>query len=177
MGTLEIFKIDLKGMAAEETAYEFTLDSDYFNKIGATEVKDGHLNATLLVRKTAGEFELDFHIEGGAVVVCDLCLDDVTLPVSTDKTVVVKMGDTFEDDDEVVIVPADEGVIDVAWLLYEMVVLSLPTRHVHEEGGCNPVMMEKLQSMTPSAADASGQDGDSVDPRWSKLEKLKSTIK
>lgn len=172
MGSLERFKIDLKGQTEENSFYEFGLDNDYFDAIGATEVKGGMLHATLDVHKTAGVYELKFHIEGEATVVCDLCLDDLQQPVITDSTIIARFGDRYADEDEVVTVPADEGILDVSWLIYEIIALAIPTRHVHAEGECNAEMLERIGEM--STQEPENSEGD---PRWKELEKLKSTIK
>ena len=175
MGNLERFKIDLKGLKSVETSFDFGLDNDYFQAIGATEVKGGNLNTSLVVRKTAGVFELLFHTEGTATVTCDVCLDDMSQPVETDNRVVVRFGDEYMENGDDVVVSAEEGIIDVSWLIYEFIVLAIPTKHVHEEGECNPAMLEKLEQLSSSQATDDAEAP--IDPRWSELEKLKSTIK
>ena len=172
MGSLERFKIDLKGQTEEKASYEFGLDNDYFDAIEATEVKRGMLHATLEVHKLAGVYELNFHVEGEATVACDLCLDDLQQHVCTDNTIVARLGDLYADEDEVIVVPAEDGILDVSWLIYEMIVLAIPTRHVHAEGECNAEMLERLGKMS-----AREPDNVESDPRWKELEKLKSTIK
>ena len=173
MGNLERFKIDLKGLIDELTTFDFRLEDDYFETLGATEVKGGSLDTTLEVKKTAGVYDLRFDIVGDVVVTCDICLDDLSLPVDTSSRIEVRLGDSYDDEGEMMVVPADEGIVDVAWLIYEQIVLALPTRHVHEEGGCNPDMLSRIEQMAPQT----GGEESAVDPRWSELEKLKSTIK
>lgn len=172
MGNLERFKIDLKSLTDRETAFQFSLDNAYFETLGSTDVKGGDINADLAVRKTAGVYELHFHIQGSAVVACDVCLDDMMQPIDTQGTIVARLGDTYDDSGEQIVVPAEEGILDVSWLLYEQVILAIPTRHVHAEGLCNPEMLERIGQMSVSA-----DDEPSSDPRWSELEKLRSIIK
>lgn len=172
MGSLERFKIELKGQTEENASYEFMLDNDYFDAIEATEVKGGMLHATLDVHKTAGVYELNFHIEGETTVVCDVCLDDLQQPVCTDSTIIARLGERYSDEEEVITVPEEEGILDVSWLLYEMIALAIPTRHVHAEGECNAEMLTRIDEMT-----ARMPEEDETDPRWKELEKLKSTIK
>jgi len=173
MGNLEIFKIDLKGLKGDEVTCEYSLDDDYFEAIGATQVNGGSFHTTLKVKKTAGAFELLFHSSGTAIVSCDKCLENMDLPIETTNRVVVRLGEEYSDDDDMITVPDDEGIIDVAWLIYEFIALSIPSRHVHEEGLCNPEMVSKLESLSAQKATSI----DAVDPRWSVLENLKSTIK
>ena len=173
MGNLDTFKIDLKGLSTENACFEFSLDKAYFDAIGSEDLKGGDLHTTLQVRKVAGNFELSFHTEGVVTVACDLCLDDMSLPIATDNKLVARLGDEFDDSDEYIVIPADEGILDVAWLIYEFVALALPMRHVHEEGQCNPDMIRRIEQLVVDSSD----DDEAVDPRWNELKKLKSTIK
>ena len=173
MGSIERFKIDLRGLKSEVQAFEFSLDDDFFKNLDTIDVRGGKLTANLEVRKTGGDYLLNFHAEGQATVGCDLCLDDMSLPVTADYKVAVKMGDTYLEDGDLITVPADEGCIDVAWLIYEMIALAIPTRHVHEPGECNQEMMERIKQLTVKE----GDEATTSDPRWNELEKLKSTIK
>ena len=98
---------------------------------------------------------------------------DMSLPIATDNKLVARLGDEFDDSDEYIVIPADEGILDVAWLIYEFVALAVPMRHVHEEGQCNPDMIRRIEQLVVDSSD----DDEAVDPRWKELEKLKSTIK
>lgn len=173
MGKLDTFKIDLKGLNTENACFEFRLDNAYFDAIGSEDLKGGDLHTTLQVRKVAGNFELSFHTEGVVTVTCDLCLDDMSVPIVTDNKMVARLGYEFDDNDEFIVIPADEGILDVAWLVYEFIVLAVPMRHVHEEGQCNPDMIRRIGQLVVDNSD----DEEAVDPRWNELRKLKSTIK
>ena len=172
MGSVERFKIDLKSQKEENVSYEFRLDKDYFDVVEATEVKGGMLQAVLDVHKTAGMYEVNIHVEGEATVVCDICLDDLQQPICTDSRFVVRLGDRYSDEGEAITIPAEEGMLDVSWLIYEMIALAIPTRHVHAEGECNPAMLERIGEMSIHE-----EDNADSDPRWKELEKFKSTIK
>jgi len=172
MGSLERFKIDLQGLKGEAQAFEFGLSNDFFEDLDIAEVRGGRFKAQVEVRKVVNDYQLRFHVEGQAVVACDLCLDDMSIPVDTDYQVVAKLGDNFLEDEGMVTIPADNPTIDTAWLIYECIALALPTRHVHEPGGCNPEMEQRMRQLSVEADDAPA-----ADPRWSELEKLKSTIK
>ena len=94
MGKLDTFKIDLKGLSTENACFEFSLDKAYFDAIGSEDLKGGDLHTTLQVRKVAGNFELSFHTEGVVTVTCDLCLDDMSLPIATDNKLVAMSSTT-----------------------------------------------------------------------------------
>jgi uncharacterized metal-binding protein YceD (DUF177 family) len=68
----------------------------------------------------------------------------MVLRIDTTNDLVVKFGTEYMDEGDYVIVPEDEGTIDMAPLVYEFVALSMPIKRVHEPGMCDPAMMEIL---------------------------------
>ena len=160
-------------MTGEAATYKCELGNDYFEAVEATEVKGGNLHATVEVRKVQDAYVLNFNVSGDVVVSCDVCLGDMSLPVETTGKVMVRLGDSYAEDEDSVTIPEDDGVLDAAWLVYEMAVLTIPTRHVHEEGGCDPAMLGKLEELSVGP----GEGDSAIDPRWSELEKIKSTFK
>ena len=66
----------------------------------------------------------------------------------------------------------DEGILDVAWFIYEFIVVNIPIKHVHAPGKCNTAMIELLEEH--SAARSGKEDNtEAIDPRWDALKKLK----
>ena len=175
MDKLEQFKIDLKALKGETTGLDFSI-GDFFAAIDGSEVSKGHLYAHLDIRKSTGVYDFQFHITGTVTVACDLCLDDLLLPIEADRRLVVRLGDTYQEEDELIVVPVEEGVLDVAWLIYEMIALSIPIRHVHEEGGCDQQMLSRLNDFTSSDSH-DGDTAEATDPRWKELEKLRTIFK
>ena len=135
-------------------------------------------------------FEMNFQMEGVVMVPCDRCLDDMELPIDTHNRLVVKFGKEYaEESDEVVVIPEEEGAINLAWFLYEFIALAIPMKHVHAPGKCNKAMSSKLKKHTARSADDSeeefeeevGDEGitmedevnvDTSDPRWDALKGL-----
>lgn len=171
MCSLEQFKIDLKGLTDEVTAFEFDLDKDFFAALDTTEVESGLLHVSLSIRKASGFFELQFHTVGTVDIPCDRCLDLMEQPIATDNRLTVKFDSTSSEDDETVIVDENEGMLDVSWLIYEFIALAIPIQHVHVTGKCNPAMTQALEELS---ADRSGdaESSQTVDPRWAKLAEL-----
>ena len=167
MRDLKPFKIDLKALTDQVATYEFKLDDAYFEAIEAPDIQKGNLSVALSIRRMAGSFEFTFHIRGFVIVTCDLCLDEMQQPIDTENKLMAKFGEEYSDDDDLIVVPEREGVLDISWFIYEFIDLSVPIKHVHAPGKCNPAMMKKLQ-----------EDGEEpLNPRWAGLEKLKTIIK
>lgn len=174
MYDLEKFKIDLKGMKTDEQCLEFDLNDDFFQSLDASEVNGGELHVSVSIRKATGFYELQFHAGGVVIVPCDICLDDMEQPIETDNCLLVKLGDeTDTEDDDVVVVDEEEGILDTAWLIYEFIALAIPIKHVHAPGKCNSAMTQKLEELS-GAARSGEEDDQEIDPRWEALLKLKN---
>ena len=172
MNGLESLKIDLKGLKDEETSLDFILDEGYFEALDGADVKKGSLHVSVSIRKATGFFEFNFHTDGIVIIPCDRCLDDMELPVDTDNRLIVKLGSNYSEEDDIIVVPEDEGILDISWFIYEFAILAIPIRHVHAPGKCNPAMTKALEELS---ADRSSDEESSqaVDPRWEKLKNLK----
>lgn len=188
MGKFDKYKIDLKGIQADTCTYEFLLDNLFFTHIDGLEVQKGKVNVELKVKKTAKAFELDFKTDGIVLVPCDRCLDEMELPVSSTDILFVKFGSDYaEEKDNMVVVPEEEGEINVAWFIYEFVALCVPMKHVHGPGKCNKSMMGKLNKHLKTTSDDESEDTfessieegieevgeeQTTDPRWNELKKI-----
>ena len=189
LGKFDKYKIDLKGMQADSCRYEFVLDNLFFANIDSPEVQKGKVNVVLVVKKTSRAFELNFQTDGMVWVPCDRCLDDMEQPVSSTDKLLVKFGHEYaEEGDNLIVIPEEEGEINVAWFMYEFIALAIPMKHVHAPGKCNKAMSSKLSKhlrTTPDEMDedafvpdeaADGLVNDdteiAVDPRWDELKKI-----
>ena len=168
--------------------YEFHLDNLFFKNIDGTEFQKGDVKVLLTVTKTALTHEFNFKFEGVVQVPCDRCLDEMDQPVSSQNRLFVKLGKEYsEESDEIVIIPEEEGEINLAWFLYEFIALAIPMKHVHAPGKCNKTVSSKLHKhMSRSEEDAEDEvfadDADApvddadddapTDPRWDELKKL-----
>ncbi len=176
MFDLEQFKIDFKAINQDVTHFDFKLNNEYFTAVEAKNIQNGSLTIALNIYKMADSFKLTFNIHGSVVVTCDLCLDEMDQEINTSESLIVRLGEEYSDEDDLIIVPQNKSVLDVSWFIYEFIELNIPFKHVHAPGKCNPAMMKMLQEH--SANRSSNKDkGTSVDPHWAGLEKLKTIIK
>ena len=168
-------------MLTDTAEYQYQLDNQFFLDLDAPEVQKGRVDVTLKVRKTSGIYQLDFHTEGMVVVVCDRCLDEMEQPIESDDRLRVKLGLEFSEDDDMVVVPEEEGYINVAWFIYEFIALSIPMKHVHAPGKCNKDMVGKLSKHLRVLNHEEDEDLDleesedepqAIDPRWNELKKI-----
>ena len=182
MGKFDTYKLDLKNISYGSHEFEYALGNKFFTDIDGTEVQKGKVTAYLALKHSKAITEMNFRVEGVVYVPCDRCLDDIEVPIETKNRMYVKFGKEYaEESDEIVVIPADEGAINLAWFLYEFIVLAIPMKHVHAPGKCNKAMSTKLRKHSAkSESDDDGSDddddmttlddgSDSVDPRWNAL--------
>ena len=171
MCSLEQFKLDLKNLTDEETTLDFDLEDSYFNALDGSELNHGALHVSVSICKAIGFFELLFHTEGTVTVTCDRCLDDMSQPIETDNRLIVKLGAVNSEEDDIIIVSEDEGILDLSWIIYEFIVLAIPIKHVHAPGKCNPAMSQVLEELSADRS-SNVESAQPIDPRWSKLAEL-----
>ena len=166
------YQIDLKALTDDETRLEYALDNQFFAALPDAEIREGQVQAQAVIRKLSGAFELLLTLSGEVKVPCDLCLEAMDQPVAAESRMLVKLGDAALDEgnDELIVVDEAEGLLDLAWLLYEQIALAVPIKHIHAPGKCNRAMTQKLAELS---AARSSDEGQAVDPRWEALKKLK----
>ncbi len=172
MGRFDKFRIDLKGMKQNSLQMEYDLDNTFFADIDGQEFQKGAVKAIVAVKNNREVFDFTFAIKGTVVVPCDRCLDEMEIDIEADNLLKVKLGDTYADEGETVVIPESEGDINLAWYLYEFIALALPTKHIHAPGKCNADMFNKLKKHTRRSADDDEQQEREIDPRWESLKNL-----
>ena len=98
----------------------------------------------------------------------------------------MKLGATFAEEGDIVVVPEEDGYINVSWFMYEFIALNIPMKHVHAPGKCNKGMVGKLSKHLRTSADEEDDDiavelpeaeeineePQEIDPRWNELKKI-----
>lgn len=189
MGKFSAFKLPLKSLGAGTHEFEYRLDKSFFANMESSDVHDADLDVKLTVKYNGDFYDLDFHITGEVVLICDRCLDDLHFPIDTTYHIVVKYGEDYNDDsDEVLEIPDSDNFLNVAYMIYDTVELAIPIKHVHPMGKCNRQMSMLLKKHRATANDEDAElenelidemdsmpestDGPAGDPRWDALRKL-----
>ncbi len=162
MAKLSQYKIDLKNLPDGVNTYSYELNQKFFDAIDHEEVRKGNVSVELTVRKTVGAFEFMFNLIGKIQIPCNRCLDEMNQEIDTHNRLIVKLGAEYsEESDEIVVIPEDEGGINIAWYLFEFIVLDIPIKHVHEPGKCNKVMTSQYRKH--KAVSTTEDDDDEID--------------
>lgn len=173
MTGLDAYQIDLAHLKEGDNSLRFRLDNGFFEAVEGADVQGGDVTSDIVVKRAGSVFEINIHSAGVVIVACDRCLDPMQQPIESDYQMVARLGEEEEGDDEdVVVVPREDGMLPIAWPLYEAVALGLPLRHVHPEGQCNEEMARRLKELMVSD-EPSAEAEQPADDRWAVLRQLK----
>ena len=145
------FIIPLNGLPAGKSTYHQQAGKEFFNSFENSDILDASVDVEVLIEKSGNYLGVDCKIEGDLVVECDRCLEELELPVEKTVKLSIKFGDEpaegldlMEDEREILYLPLDADELDLGQVVYDYSILSLPMQRVHEDGGCNPEVMARL---------------------------------
>ncbi|HYD90769.1 MAG TPA: DUF177 domain-containing protein [Flavobacterium sp.] len=169
------FLIPFAGLKQGKHQFEFDIDKTFFDDFGFDEYNDVNIKVNLILEKQSTMLELAFKHKGTVNVPCDLSNEDFDLPVKGKLNLIVKFGEEFNNDnDEILVLPHGEHQVDVSQYIYEMIVLSVPSKRVHpgiKDGTVAADMINKLNELSPKEKQVEEKKED-TDPRWDELKKL-----
>lgn len=145
MGTLKAYQLPLASIPQGESDRAYTLDTEFFRAMEQCDVLAADVHVDLHVDHRNDAYRLLFRLKGSIDIPCDRCLEPMAHAVDVEEPLTVKYGEEEDDStDGLLVVPESLVSLDLAPLLCDMVLLSIPMRHIHPEGGCDPAMSRIL---------------------------------
>lgn len=178
MKKLAAFLIPFVGLKQGKHEFEYLIDREFFEHFEYDDFNSANIKIDLLFEKKSTIMELTFKAVGVVNVNCDLTNEPYDQPIDAELTLVVKFGDSFNDDnEELLVLPHSEYQLNVAQYIYELIVLSVPLKRVHPgvlDGTLKSEVLEKLEELSPKEDQdiEENDNGEEIDPRWNKLKKL-----
>ncbi|MEN8137819.1 MAG: DUF177 domain-containing protein [Bacteroidota bacterium] len=173
MTELKEYNIPFVGLKTGSHRFEYEIKGEFFKEFEYDEFNSTALNVVLDFDKRPGLFELKFDFDGKVNVNCDVSNEAFDMELEGSLKLIVKFGEEFNDEDpEILIIPHGEYEINVAQYIYEMIVLSQPSKRIHpgiEDGTLNSEIMKKLKELQPKD---NFEEEKEVDPRWGQLKDL-----
>ncbi|MDE6561048.1 MAG: DUF177 domain-containing protein [Muribaculaceae bacterium] len=145
MCDLKQFIIALPALGEGHHEYEMKVDSDFFAARGNDDVKEADVTAYVDIDVRHGAYKIGITCQGWIDIPCDRCLDPMRLDVDDDYDVTVRYGEDYDESDDTITIPESEVNFDLSPLIADTILLSIPLRHVHPEGECNPEMKEIMK--------------------------------
>lgn len=163
------YLISFKGLKQGKHHFDYKIDKKFFDLFTYDDYLDANIQAEVILVKKSTLMELTFHIKGDVLVNCDLSGEEFYQPIEGTLDIIVKFGEKFNNDDEVILIlPHESHRLDVAQYIYETTVLSTPIKRVHPgvlDGSLKSEVLEKLKELE-------NKKEKKTDPRWDKLKGL-----
>jgi len=121
---LQPFVISIRGLKDGSSHFDWRADAEFFGSFENSEITDADLSLSVDVNNLGDSVEIDCAIDGTVTVICDRCLEPLTIPVHT----------SFHKDDG----------LDLGQDIYDYVNIALPMQRVHPDGECNPETLKYL---------------------------------
>ena len=177
------FLIPFIGLKLGKHQFEYQISKAFFEHFDFDEFESANIKVNIVLEKKNTMLELNFKHSGTIKVPCDLTSEDFDLPIKGNLKLVVRFGETFNDENEdLLILPIGEHQIDVSQYIYEMIALSIPLKKIHpgiQDGTLETKALSKLKeiSVTEQTQEKNVQEeteikAENTDPRWDKLKTL-----
>ncbi|MCV6629750.1 MAG: DUF177 domain-containing protein [Flavobacteriaceae bacterium] len=166
------FDIAFKGLKQGKHSFEFKIRQAFFDLYDYKEFENAQLLVQVELNKLSTMLELNFRIGGTVEVLCDISNESFDMPLEAEMELLVKFGETFNDEnEEVLVIPHGEFKVNVSQYIYEMAVLAIPSKRIHpgiEDGSLESDMVDRLKALQPKEETTTEE----TDPRWDALKKL-----
>ncbi|MBN9283470.1 MULTISPECIES: DUF177 domain-containing protein [Flavobacterium] len=167
------FLIPFVGLKQGKHQFEYQIDKKFFENFDFDEYNDVNIKVDVVLDKKSTMLELSFKHKGTVNVPCDLTSEEFDLPIKGKMNLIVKFGDTYNDEnDELLVLPHGEFQVNIMQYIYELIVLSVPSKRIHpgiKDGTLKSEAIEKLNELAPKEQN---KEEENIDPRWDKLKQL-----
>lgn len=145
MGKFAPYKIQLASLADGHHEQDFECGTEFFKNMENPDVISSDVKVHMDLQKKNDTYDCTFTCKGLLKIPCDRCLDPIDHEVDTTYHIIVKYGEDYNDEsDELLVIPYSDTSLNVAYMLYDTIVLTIPLRHVHPLGKCNRAMLSAL---------------------------------
>lgn len=145
MGKFAPYKVNLASMTEGHHEQEFVCDTQFFKNLEHDEILRSDVRAHLDTTRRGDVYDLTFTIKGCIEIPCDRCLDPMPHEVDTTYRLKVQYGEDYDDGtDNLLTIPQSDTSLNVAYILADTILLTIPLRHVHPMGKCNRTMAAVL---------------------------------
>lgn len=166
------YALPIQGLKTGVHHFKFEVDNAFFAQFEDSPVQEGKVVFEIDLDKRPDMMLFNLSLEGFVKAECDRCTATIDLPLEDERHFIVKFGEeAIElDEDEVIFIPRDAPVFNVAKYLYEFVVLALPITNTYDcENDPNPPCnFEVLKHLKPDS------DEGKTNSIWDSLQDLNS---
>ncbi|CAA7194783.1 hypothetical protein CHRY9293_01066 [Chryseobacterium potabilaquae] len=168
MDKLRNYDVSFSGLKNGKHEFQFEIEKSFFQLFDTDqEFTNPRIAVHVLLDKHTTFLEFEIKIQGLVELICDITNDKFDHAIENQIKVLVKFGEEYDDSDEdVITIPTADHAFNVAQLVYENVVLSIPMKKISPN--VSDQDLEILEKFHPKE-----EEEQKNDPRWDILKKLK----
>lgn len=180
MGGMKDFIIPFIGLKDGSHEFGFEVNDTFFEAFPHSETQKGKIRVKAVMIKHSHMLTFDLTLNGEVELPCDRCGNTYRQDLQGEWQLVVKLNaDSFNDEDDLISLPAGAHEFDLSQYLYEYITLLVPSRRVcgeipnPERGDCDPDVIEQLNKLSPAQEEEEEEKPSESDPRWDSLRNIK----
>lgn len=173
MDKLRNYDVSFSGLKNGKHEFKFEIDKTFFQLFDTEqEFTNPRIEVDVLLDKHTTFLEFEIKIKGLVELVCDITNEDFDYPIENEIRILVNFGEEYDDSNEdVITIPTAEHAFNVAHLIYENVMLSIPMKKISPNVSDEDIKI--LDQFSPKDIEEAEEEEHESDPRWEALRKLR----
>ncbi|ASE62895.1 DUF177 domain-containing protein [Chryseobacterium indologenes] len=173
MDKLRNYDVSFSGLKNGKHEFKFEIDKTFFQLFDTEqEFTNPRIEVAVLLDKHTTFLEFEIKIKGDVELVCDITNENFDYPIENEIKILVNFGEEYDDSNEdVITIPTSDHAFNVAHLIYENVMLSIPMKKISPNVSDEDLKI--LDQFSPQEIEEEEEREHESDPRWDALRKLK----
>jgi len=173
MDKLRNYDVSFSGLKNGKHEFKFEIDKTFFQLFDTEqEFTNPKIEVSVLLDKHTTFLEFEIKIKGLVELVCDITNEDFNYPIENEIKILVNFGEEYDDsNEEVITISTGEHAFNVAHLIYENVMLSIPMKKISPNVSDEDIQI--LDQFSPKDIEEAEEEEHESDPRWEALRKLR----
>ncbi len=161
-----MYKIPVQRMAEGVHTIQLEIQKEFIEQQKIEEMQDMQVKVVVEFTKRLQLHTMVISLHGWVQVPCDRCLESLQVQISNTSSFVVKQSTSHEElseSEEVIFYSHDQTELDISHILYEIIMVSMPLKKVHDDKVCNSSITSYITKQTKEQT---------IDPRWESLKNI-----
>ena len=173
MDKLRNYDVSFSGLKNGKHEFKFEIDKTFFQLFDTEqEFTNPRIEVNVSLDKHTTFLEFEIKIKGLVELVCDITNENFDYPIENEIKILVNFGEEYDDSNEdVITIPTGEHAFNVAHLIYENVMLSIPMKKISPNVSDDDLKI--LDQFSPKDIEIAEEEEHESDPRWDALKKLR----
>lgn len=163
------FEISIFNLSNKAHEYRFPIDEGLFELFEQNIVERGEGECKLTLTRSETMMTLNFVIEAKVELICDISVQPFWHEIKEEKDIMVKFGEEEQElSEDVIVIPWDTQIFNVAEYIYQFLLLSIPMKKIHPD-----LKDEERPDIAYTSGEVEEKEESTMDPRWAALKNLK----